>query len=538
MWSAVNSPAFKVGFSTVIDFARTQLHERRTAVWLTFLLLAAFGLRVRGIGFGLPNLYHPDEDVVVMPAISILKTGDLEPTRMEYGTLHIYLLTAVSAVVFALSARDGQIQDTSQLPIFERGTYPAIYPFPEYFVAARMVTAVMGVGIVLLTYMLARRLGNQRQGLIAATIVAILPAMVANSHYATTDTPVTFWILLGLYLLVRVYAHWPTDTLWAYAGAGFVCGLATATKYNAVVMAVPLLLTPLLRVRTPDEWLRFRVLIGPLTMVAGFLLGTPYALLNMPRFLHWFGYSLRLYNAPRDLPIPVWQWHLNYHLTSPHVLVFILGLVGVLFSFRRWGKRSLIINSFVIVLWAAVFSQTNAQARMWLPTVPVFSIWATIVLDTVIQQLENRRPSIRARRLIVYLPLIILAPLLVTSAQYGTRFQGDDVRTVAQQWIETNIPEGTAVAVDYMPPNLNPNTWEVTRLFYLFDQEPEWFADKGIEYLVMNEALNDFDKLEPQAQERYHRLMASVCLVQTIHGPMLSAAEFDMKIYRWGTCQQ
>lgn len=510
--------------------------QKQNLILLSVLLMALV-LRVWGIGFDLPNLYHPDEDAVIMPAISIIKTGDLEPTRMEYGTLHIYVLTAVFAVVFAHSVRNGQTQDPSQLPIFERGTYPAIYPFPEYFVAARIVTAIMGVGIVLLTYMMARRLGNQRQGMIAATLVAILPAMVSNSHYATTDTPVTFWIMFGLYLLVRAYDDWPTDTLWAYAGAGLVCGLATATKYNAVIVAAPLLLMPLLRVRTLDEWLRLRVLTGPLTMVAGFLLGTPYALLNIPRFLYWFGYSLRLYNAPRNLPVPVWQWHLNYHLTSPHFLIIILGLAGMFFGFFRWGKRSLIINCFVIVFGAAIFSQTNAQARMWLPTAPVFSMWTALILGALIQALENRLPAVRTRKPITYIPLLVFVPLLITSVQYGTRFQEDDVRTVAQHWIETNVPEGAAIAVDYMPPNLNPDTWDVTRLFFLFDQEPEWFAEKGIEYLVMNEALNDFSKLEPHAYERYQKLMASTCLVETIRGPMLASDDYDLKIYHLGTCQ-
>ncbi len=519
-----------------------------TTIALAAVLLLAFWLRIRGIDFGLPNLYHPDEDAVLMPAINILKTGDLEPTRMEYGTWHIYLLTAVSAVVFALSARSGQIQDTSQLPIFERGSYPGIYPHPEYFVAARMVTAVMGVGIVLLTYMLARRLGNQQQGLMAAGIAAVLPDLISHSHYATPDTPVTFWSMLGLYLLVRVYDHWPTnqkpaDTMWAYAGAGLVCGLATATKYNAIVLAIPLLFIPLFRVTALDDWLRLRTLSGPLAMVAGFLLGTPYTLLNIPKFLHWFGYSLRLYNAPRSLSMPVWQWHLNFHWTSPHVLVFILGMVGAVLSFYYWGKRALIVNSFTIVLWFAIISQTNAQGRMWIPSAPIIIIWAALVLDVVIRRLDNWASANRIRQsavrhLVIYAPLLILAPLLITSVKYGTRFQSEDVRTLAQRWVETNVPPGTAVAVDYMPPNLNPDTWSVTKLFFLFDKEPAWFAEKGIEYLIMNEALNDFGKLGPAAYERYQRLIAGSCLMETIQGPMFASDEFDMTIYRLGACPQ
>lgn len=521
----------------MIDCVRIQLREHWTTVCLAFLLLVAFGLRVRGVGFGLPNLYHPDEDAVLMPAINILITGDFDPMRMDYGTLHVYVLTAVSMVVFALSARNGQIQDTNQLTIFERGSYPATYPFPEYFVAGRVVSAVMGTGIVLLTYALARRLGNQRQGLIAATITAVLPAMVSKSHYITTDIPVTFWVMFGLYLLIRAYDHWSTDTIWAYIGAGLVCGLATSTKYNAVILVVPLLLTPLFRVYTLDRWLRLRVIGGPLAMAVGFLFGTPYALLNIPKFLHWFGYSLRLYNAPRDLPIPVWQWHLNYHLTSPHVLIIILGIIGFVFSFSQWGKRALIVNSFAIVLWAAILSQTNAQARMWIPSAPIFAMWATLTLDWGIQKLEWQLQAILKYKFVAYIPLIVLAPLLITSIRYGTQLQGNDARTVAQQWVETNVPPGTAIAVDYMSPNLNTNRWPVTKLFFLFDKDINWFIENNIEYLIVSTAPSDFSKLEPSAYRRYQQIIASSCLVQIIQEPILTSTETNMKIYHVGPCQ-
>lgn len=517
---------------------RKQIQSHAGTVLLALILLLAFWLRVRGIGFGLPNLYHPDEDAVLMPAINILKTGNFDPLRMEYGTLHIYLLTVVSAIVFILSARNGQIQDTSQLTIFERGTYPSVYQFPEYFIAGRLTSVLMGTGIVLLTYMLARRLGTQRQGLIAATIAAILPALVTHSHYVTTDIPVTFWIMLGLYLLIRAYDNWFVDTMWAYAGAGFVCGLAVSTKYNAILLVLPLLLVPLLRVRTLDKWLTLRVLIGPIAMLAGFLVGTPFALLNLPKFLYWFGYSLRLYNAPRELLIPVWQWHLNYHLTSPHAIIIVLGLGGFIVSFFQWGRRALIVNSFVFVLFGAVFSQTNAQARMWIPSAPIIIIWAALALDWTIHFLETRLSSGRKRIFISYAPLIVLVPLLVTSIQYGTRFQQEDIRTLAQRWVKENVPPGTAIAVDYMHPNLNPDVWPITRLFSIFDKEPEWFAENGIEYLIMNESRNDFDKYGPEAYARYQRLMANSCLVETIQGPILASGKFDIKIYRLGACQQ
>ena len=56
--------------------------EHHIIILLAVLMVLALGLRVWGIRFGLPNLEHPDEDAVLMPALQIIKTGNLEPERM------------------------------------------------------------------------------------------------------------------------------------------------------------------------------------------------------------------------------------------------------------------------------------------------------------------------------------------------------------------------------------------------------------------------------------------------------------------------
>ncbi len=510
------------------------------AILLGFLLLAALALRLIGIGFDLPYLMHPDEDAVVMPAINILKTGDWAPTRMEYGTFHIYLLTAVFAGVFSLAARDGRIATVDQLPLFERGTIPAIYTHPEYFVSARVVSAVLGTLFVLVVYMLGRRLGNQRQGLIAAAIATFLPALVVNDHFATTDTALMFWVALSLYLLLRAYDHWENDSFWAYAGAGFVCGLAASTKYNGLVLAVPLLLVPLLRARSLDEWLSWRVIAGPLAMLAGFLAGTPYALLDLPKFLYWFGYSLHLYNAPdREIVMPVWLWHMRYHLTNPHMPVMVLGVMGTALSFRYWGiRRAVIINSFAAMLWLAILGQTNAQSRMWLPGASLFILWAALALDVLIGRLAAILAARQQDTRWAYtLLLLLLLPFFYFALRYDLNFRQGDVRTLAREWVEANVPPGTAVAVDYFHPNIDPTIWPLTRTFLIFEHDARWYADHGVEYLVLNEVLTDFGQQPPGADGRYRTLLQGVCEVGRVRGSFVATTETDIKIYRVGSCE-
>lgn len=509
----------------------------------------AFGIRVWGIDFDLPNLYQPDEDAVIMPALNILKTGSLEPSRLEYGSFQIYLLTGVFTAVYLSLARSGLFAHPDQLLIYERGTYPLTYAYPQFFIAARIVSAVAGTLVVLLIFMLVRRLGSQRQAFIAALIAAFTPMLAVSSHFATPDMLLTFMCLLSLYLLVRVYGNWDSDKGWAFIGAGFVCGLATSTKYNGAVLLIPLLLLALMKVRTLDGWLSARTLGGPVAFLASFFAGTPYALLKIPLFLQWAGYSLQLYNAPDLEPIiPSWQWHLNYLTTSREAPVFILGAVGFFFSLRLWGKRGWLVNAFALVFIMAIIGQTNRQARMWLPLAPIFAAWGALAIDAAINWLQRRLsgPSPapestqsrfpRQKRIEAGFLAIVLLPLLFISANAVSQLSAPDVRTLTGQWIAGNIPHQTPLAVDYFAPNLDPNRWPITRTFHHFDHNLNWYQEQGIQYLIFSQAIYDPAGLSAEDVQEYESLLSQLCPIETITGPFLSNPGFHMRVYKVPPC--
>lgn len=533
-----------------------QIRHRQSVLLPGFILLLAFGIRVWGIGFDLPNLYQPDEDALIMPALNVLKTGDLEPSRLEYGSFQIYLLAGVFTAVYLYLARSGLIGDPVQLPIFERGSYPLTYEYPQFYVAARLMSAVAGTLVVLLVFMLVRRLGSRRQAMIAAAITALTPMLVVRSHFATPDTMLTFMCLLSLYLLVRVYDNWDVNKSWAYIGAAFVCGLTTSTKYNGAVLLVPLLLVALLKARSLDEWLSARIISGPFTFLLGFFAGTPFALLNIPLFLHWAGYSLRVYNIPnQELVIPSWQWHLNYLTTSREAPVFILGAIGFVFSLRLWGKRGLLVNAFALVFILAIVSQTNRQARMWLPLAPIFAAWGALVVDAVFGRAQRRfsqqstmtAESDAGERLPGWLSrgawvrwvilAVLFLPLLFISGRAVANLSLPDVRSLTSRWTANNIPPGTAVAVDYFAPNLDTEVWPVTRSFQHFNHDLDWYREQGIEYLIFSQANYDPDSLTAEDIGQYESLVAQLCPVETIYGPFLSNPGYQMRVFRMPPCE-
>lgn len=529
---------------------RHNFSSKKPELLLFFILVVALSLRLWALDFDLPNLFHPDEDAVVMPALQILKTGNLEPSRFEYGSLQIYALTAVFVIVYLYLARAGIIGDPAHLPIYERGTYPMTYALPQFFLAARWLSALAGVGIVLLVYMLTNRLANKRLALMAAAITTVTPMLVDNAHYATPDTLLTFMCMLALYLLIRVYDNWESDSFWPFLGAAFVSGLATSTKYNGVVLLVPVLLIPTLKNRSLDEFLSLRTLGGPIGFVIGFLFASPYALLNLPLFLQWAGYAFRLYNQPPEMfAIPSWQWHLNYLLTSREVPVFLVGFLGFFLSLKHWHQRGWLINSFAVLFAIAIFTQTGRQPRMWLPLAPLFAIWAALFIDTATLYLQkivapntlnNEKKSMWRGMLLPYLsyllPLLLLFPAFTFSFQVVNTLNKPDVRSVATTWIKDNVPPGATLAIDYFPPNVDTTTWNVVRTFRHSQHDLNWFLEQNANYVIFSQGLYSEQRLPPAERPSYELLLEHLCPVETLYGSFLSNPDFTMRIFHTPPC--
>jgi len=63
----------------------------QNAKWLLIgVTLLAISLRIWGINFGLPYLYHPDEPVAVRIAQRMFETGDLNPRTHSDGYLWLW----------------------------------------------------------------------------------------------------------------------------------------------------------------------------------------------------------------------------------------------------------------------------------------------------------------------------------------------------------------------------------------------------------------------------------------------------------------
>ncbi len=186
------------------------------------LMVLLVGMFLRGLLLDRPGL-HPDEALYASWALRIVDGSDpaLLDVYVDKPPLLIYLLAAL----FRLAGFDGQAP-----------------PDPQRLILAGRLAALLASSISLaLLWLIAHRVHGPRVALGALALFAISPLAVRLSPTLFTDPWLVLWMLLGLWAAL---AQRP----WL---AGIACGLAYATKQQALLLAPLLLAVLLLNQRWP-----------------------------------------------------------------------------------------------------------------------------------------------------------------------------------------------------------------------------------------------------------------------------------------------
>jgi hypothetical protein len=411
----------------------------RTVVALVGILALALGLRVWGLRFGLPYFEHPDEWAVADEAMRMLRTGEYTPFSYTYPTLYTYMQVGVAAFHFLWGAGVGLYRT------------PADIDPVRFYVWARALTALLGTGAVALTFLAGRYLYGRTVGLLAAALIAVMPAVAGDAHYVTTDTPAMFFTLLAFLAIARLGVAPEHDggretlrsTLALAFVAGFGVGIATATKWNAGALVIALLAAIVLAAyrRISDaqpstfnaQRSTFNVQPSPLTaqpstpnvqpspqpstlnlllaaltgILLGFTLGVPFWLRDLPRILTDLAGIIRHYRfdghpgAESDQPALFYWWA----LTREGTLLAWACLGGVALAFLRRKSADILVLAVVV---PAVLQLTGVKVvffRNAMPLLPFLCIlaaalvvaivdwWTTAQRDTAVQSASREAPA-------------------------------------------------------------------------------------------------------------------------------------------------
>ncbi|MFQ6130797.1 MAG: ArnT family glycosyltransferase [Armatimonadota bacterium] len=426
---------------------------------LVLTLVLATGLRVVGLGWGLPDerhlfSYHPDEYFSLMAVWSFsLGDGDLNPHYFNYGTLYFHLVLATAVIA-------GHAPFSSPAEIAQR--------MGALVLDARMVTVVLGVLTVVLVYLIGKELCDRRVGLWAALVLAITPLHVVHGHYATVDVPATFWMTLCLLCAAKILrgrgpagailseaedlasgtaAEEPnarpfgaacrtasrtlrgTGQAAPYLWAGVAAGLAAATKYNgALAILFPLVAHVAVAVRGREERKLWRLIpdrrvgLCVAAMVVAFLIACPWPLLS---FGEWWGsseqfnsvaYEVHHMRVGEEPALSATPHGLIFHLTRSlaygctwPLLVFMLAGVGR--ALLRRGEADRVLLVFLFAWYVMIGLAKVRYMRYTIPLLPVLALLAGSWLHELLSSVQRRR-----RWAVVAVAVLCMASVLFAAA--------------------------------------------------------------------------------------------------------------------------
>ena len=145
------------------------------------IVLVGAALRVTGIGFGDPFVYHTDEWIIARPAMTMAATGDWNPHNFFYPSLLIDLEAVAARAMHALG---GATLATGQPWLFENELVADQFGYVLAGASDRRHPRDDDDSLVV--FETTRRLVGSAGALAAAAIMAVVPLAVEHSHYLTT----------------------------------------------------------------------------------------------------------------------------------------------------------------------------------------------------------------------------------------------------------------------------------------------------------------------------------------------------------------
>jgi hypothetical protein len=487
MISAGVSPALNIGpeelagpEAPIGESGRRQTQALRTSgraarlVIVAALTLIAAWLRYTSIGFGLPDRFRPDEEYLVSRALGF--KDDWNPHFAIYPAAQMYVA-------------HGALKYYAEL-IGYRQDFRAAYASDSQalaFLVIRRVSAALGTATVSAIYFAAVPIFGPEAAVGAAAITTFSTLPVRESKYATTDAATMFWVTLALAAILRIAKRGYTLD---YLSAGFLSGVATATKYpaGAVVFALAAAHLGICR----KERRSFGRTIGDLKIYlsAGaaaltFFCATPYLFLDWAQtvgdFIYQRGFELGGVGNP--LADYGWAWLLERAMPDSFGIALMIFLIAAMF----WGliRARTGTLSLLAFLAVALIGMTRSHYVFYRYLVVPFPALALLGGAMFADLMGLAAKRIGKRRAIALATLglgALIAPSFVRDVELNYLLKQTDTRTLAREWIAAHVPVGGAIAAtDSSTPYGKP---QLSGIRVQPFEPPQQLRREGIQYVI------------------------------------------------------
>jgi 4-amino-4-deoxy-L-arabinose transferase-like glycosyltransferase len=456
--STLSRPAHAIARPGPFRLAAVSTHS---LIWAQVALFAVTAFAVRAAGLRRANELFVDELTYTAVAQSV-SNGHLPSLGGQPFLLHPPGSFVLNGAVLALFGLTGDRMDL-------------VYDL-------RWVTAVLGAVMVVLTFLIIRRLTTTSIALVAGVVLTFDPFLLRNDTRVMIETPATVAVLGGLLVLVTALHRGPHLTTRAAVGAGLLFGLGLLTKDVTLFLTIlPIALATVWRrtLRPRDAALVCAVAVAPYLGYLAVLAPNheigPWWNDAVSGVSRLFGaVQITGFNAP-GAPSLIDQLITEVTRYGTSYLLIALGAVAGAAAAALGGtpgRRLLGLTALctgLLGLYATAFGTLEEQYGYYV------AVTSVIALTVTAAEILERRPVARTWVAAPALALAILTVILGVQARVTT----DDGYLQARAWLQTHTAANARVALTgptakfaFLPQQQTYGVW--TSLTSLLDNNAQY----------------------------------------------------------------
>jgi len=497
--------------------------------WIQWLLLAAIlivaaTLRWTGLDWDDYNHFHPDERYITWVATTIEWPDSLQavlnpkqstfnpyywppgaesagivldqdqPRKFAYGHVPLYLGVAATRIVERIGPALQGLFPAAWLLTRDILNARGEVEFNHLLPVTRALTGLVDLLLILILFLIGRRMFNAAVGLLAAAFLALNVMHIQLAHFFAVDPYLALFVALALYFMIRTVTasgeglrwrafHCPPATCNLLLASLFI-GLAVGSKFSAIMLFLPLILAIWLSGKA-DRWLL--LITSGLVAFLVFAISNPYTLLDLgcealspvtqlgPITIparDWRSCYLQniftqgaMVRGTSDLGFTrqyagTWPFFYPIEMQLRWGMGWLLGLLafagfawaiwqGINYAAQRINARSLGSDeaispqgdaSLVLLAWTLPFFLITAGfyvkfMRYLLPVTPFLMLYGAALLW-----------QIRSRTIRYLAAGAVLAVTGTLAISFVNIYDSDHPYNIASRWVYTNVEPGTLIA--------------------------------------------------------------------------------------------
>lgn len=408
------------------------------------ILLAGTAARVMGINAGLPFIVHPDETRQILDALGMAQRHSLLPEDFSYPAMHKYMILAVNGAYYLAGRVLGLFASPEDFALkFLEGN-------SHVFLLSRLLSAAAGILTGLAVFRICARFYSRRAAFTGFAFSMFMFQLIQHSQWAISDIFLALFSTASVYYLI-LSIEAPAESKYITRALLFT-GLAISTKPQGLFLLAPLMASQFFVLKDMDfrvsEFLKGKapgIIVFFAAAAAGnlswiFEFRASYEKFIMLSQVARIGISSRAPFTAGAGPLAVWFAKELMRQEGPLGAVLI---AGVIYAAVRHTRRDLIFMTYMAVFIFTVRDWAIRYLHLFVALFPIMCVFGARLADEFLSRLRVKG---------TFVPLLIaatVAPSFYGSIEASVIKSRTDTRMLAKEWVEANIPEGTAVAMDW-----------------------------------------------------------------------------------------